>query len=132
MGVSGSGHGSFAMWVDTSELQAFGSKLGKAGVRVGARGAQIVRAGAHKMERRMKATSKVDTGAMKNSVSSSIVGDGRATSILAEVGPSVDYAVYVNNGTSRMAGDDFVGRAFDAEIGGIMAAVGQLEREVLP
>lgn len=115
--------------VDTSELDALAQRVGRGSATVATKGAQIIRTGASKIERRMKATAKVDTGAMKNSVSTDISGGG--TSIEAEVGPTVDYAIFVNNGTSKMAGDDFVGRAFDAEIGGIMSAVGRLGDEVL-
>lgn len=117
--------------IDTSELAALRASMDRATLRVGAKGAQIIRAGAAKMERGMKSRAKVDTGAMRNSVSSSILGDGRSTAIVAEVGPSVDYAVYVNNGTSRMTGDDFVGKSFDEVIPGVLAAAAQLGDELL-
>lgn len=120
------------MTVDTSELEAFRVGLGRAGVRVGLRGAQIMRAGAFKMERAMKAKAAVDTGAMRNSVSTSLMGDGRSTAIVAEIGPTVDYAPFVELGTSVMGAQPFVGPAFDENIGGIMSAVEQLGAELLP
>lgn len=132
MTAYGSGHGNFVMWIDTSELEAFRVGLGRANVRIGAAGSRIIRAGALKMERHMKANAKVDTGAMRNSVSTSIIGDGRSTSIVAEIGPTVDYAIFVSEGTSKMAGDHFVPNAFDAIIGSVVEAAGKLGEDLLP
>lgn len=126
------GAGWSVMWIDTSELEAFRVGLGRSGARVGLAGGRIIRAGAAKMERHMKTNAKVDTGAMRNSVSSSIIGGGRSTSIVAEVGPTVDYAIFVSEGTSKMAGDHFVPNAFDAIIGEVISAVEQLGGDLLP
>lgn len=116
---------------DTSELDALAARLGQSGVRVGARAALVMRTGAMKMERSMKMKAAVDTGTMRSSVSTTMTGDGRSTSITAEIGPTVDYAPFVELGTSRMEAQPFVGPAFDENIGGIMEAAGQIASEVL-
>lgn len=62
-------------------------------------------------ERDAKTFAPVDTGTLRNSISTSL--SGNATFSRAEIGPTVNYGQFVEEGTSRMAPQAFVGPAFD-------------------
>lgn len=103
--------------VDTSELTALATSLSRNGARLGAQAAALLRLGARDMETTMRGDAEVETGHMRDSVSSSFAGDGRSGAMAAEVGPTVPYAIYVEEGTAEMQPEPFVGPAFDQHIG---------------
>lgn len=117
--------------IDTSELIAFAASLNAGAGRLGARTAAVFRKGAFDMEATMKGLAAVDTGAMRGSISTDIIGDGRSGTMAAEIGPTVDYAVYVDGGTSTQPPQPFVGPAFDRHIGPLSAALAALGDELL-
>lgn len=105
---------------DFSEVAALGSRLQGAGGRVGLKAAAALRKTAFDIEADAKmlieAYDAVDTGDMMNSVSTSITGDGRTGTMTAEVGPTVDYGLFVHEGTSVMPGRPFLGDAWDRRV----------------
>lgn len=121
--MSGSAPGNFVMRIDTSELEALASSLGRARVRIGTLAAAALRKAAYDVERSAKARAAVDTGAMRSSVSTSFVGDGRSAVMAAEVGPTVDYALFVELGTSRMGPQPFLQPAYEEHVPRLEAAI---------
>lgn len=67
---------------------------------------QIVEAAAFKVEARAKDLVPVDTGATKNSIATTIEGDAAETT--AQIGPTTEYAIYLEFGTYRMAPRPFL------------------------
>lgn len=112
--------------IDTSEVRALASTLASAGPRVGAQAAKAVRKTAYDIEADAKALAPVDTGALRSSISTTISGDGRFGSMTAEVGPTVEYGIYQEFGTSTQPGTSFMGPAFDRRAPGLEAALAQL------
>lgn len=117
--------------LDTSQVRALASRVASAGGRLGAKGSAALRRTAYAIEVDAKALAPVDTGNLRNSISTSMVGDGRSGAIGAEIGPTANYGVYQEYGTSTQPGQPFMGPAFDRQIGGFTEAVAQLADEVL-
>lgn len=76
-------------------------QLERAVRRVGADGAKVVRRSAAAVERLAKQGAPVDTGHLRESISTEYTGSGRATTFSAEIGPTAAYGAYVEFGTSR-------------------------------
>ncbi len=112
--------------VDTSEVRALASRMATAGARVGAQGALLLRKTAFDIEADAKQFAPVDTGALRNSISSSFDGDGRHGAMTAEIGPTVDYGIYQEFGTSTQPGTPFLGPAFDRRVPSYNEALGIL------
>lgn len=115
--------------VDVSELNSLTVDLGKAAVRVGADAAQAVRKTTFDIERTAKQFAPVDTGALRNSIGHDFTGDGRSGVIESEIGPTVDYGLHVEVGTSRTAPQGYMGPAYDLHIPDLVTA---LERNADP
>lgn len=111
---------------DGSELRALSSRLATAGPRVGAQGALALRKTALDIEADAKQLAPVDTGNLRNSISSSFAGDGRNGAMAAEVGPTAEYGIYQEFGTSTQPGTPFLGPAYDRRVPTYMDVLGQL------
>lgn len=83
---------------------------------------RIVRGIAFAVEGAAKTLAPVDTGALRNSITTT-VGDNGMT---AEVGPTVEYAIYQELGTHKMAPRPFLGPAFEQMRGPFNDAVKKL------
>lgn len=116
---------------DASELNALAASLDDAGARVGARVALAVRATAARVEAEAKQFAPVDTGNLRSSIGTDIVGDSRSAAVEAQVGPTATYGRFVELGTSRMAPRAYLGPAFDRAQPGFVAALEQIAGEVL-
>ena len=68
------------------------------------RARDIVRKVAFRAQGHMKMLAAVDTGAMRNSIDTEFLNDG----FTAHVGPHVEYAIYQEFGTHKMAAHPFV------------------------
>lgn len=112
--------------VDTSQVRALGSRLQSAGGRVGARTSAALRATAFGIEADAKVLAPVDTGNLRNSISTSIAGDGRTGTMTAEIGPTAEYAVFQEYGTSTQPGQPFLGPAFDRRVPAYTEALAQI------
>lgn len=112
--------------VDTSQVRALSSRIALAGARVGAQGAAALRKTALDIEADAKQLAPVDTGNLKNSISTSFTGDGRSGGMTAEVGPTAEYGIYQEFGTSTQPGTPFMGPAYDRRVPGYLDALAQL------
>lgn len=92
---------------DASELNRLAVDFVKAGPRAVILAQKVLDKTAHDIEATAKQMSPVDTGAMRNSI-----GVDRGV-LQATVGPTVNYAPYVEFGTSRQAPQAFMGPALD-------------------
>lgn len=119
------------MKIDTSELDQVGRDIVRNAGRVGARASAAFRKTIHDIERDAKTAAPVDTGALKNSISSEITGDGRSGTMAGEVGPTVDYGLWQEIGTSRMPPQPYLAPAFDRRIDPFTRAIAQIGGEVL-
>jgi len=74
------------------------------------RARDIIRKIAFRAEGHMKQRAAVDTGAMRNSIDTEILNDG----LTAHVGPHVNYAIFQELGTHKMAAHPFVTPGLEA------------------
>lgn len=119
------------MKVDTSQFDAVGRDLRRNGVRVGAKAALAFRKTIHDIEADAKTLAPVDTGALRNSISSEITGDGRFREMVGEVGDTVDYGIWQEIGTSTQPGTPHLSPAFDRRVPTFLEAVTQIGAEIL-
>lgn len=110
---------------DTSALNAVVADLGKAPARIVPLARRVVVKAAADMERDAKAFAPVDTGALRNSIGTSLSG------LSAEIGPTVNYGAFVELGTSRMGPRAYLGPAFDRHAGEYVDALTQAAARAL-
>lgn len=113
------------MGFDTSALQKLAVDLGQADAKVTGLVSKAIAKTALDIEADAKALAPVDTGLLKNSISSDI------KPMSAEIGPSTHYAHFVEHGTSRMAAQPFMGPAFERRVPGLEKAIGQIGGKIL-
>ena len=89
----------------------------------------VVKKTAADIEATAKAFAPVDTGALRGSIGTT--SSGNANYVETHTGPTVDYAPYVEYGTSRMAPRAFMGPAADRHLHELFAAVDQLTGDLL-
>ena len=109
----------------TGDLRGLSVDLGNEAKSVGARVASAVRKTARSIERDAKIMAPVDTGNLKNSISTDVTGDGRTASMRATIGPTAHYGIYQELGTSRMAAQPYLFPAADRHEPGFIAAMAQ-------
>ena len=98
---------------DGSELNRLAADMRNKTGAVGGMAAAAVKKTAFAIEGTAKSIVPVDTGNLRNSITTTITGDGRFSGISAEIGPTVEYGVYVETGTSTQAPASYMGPAFD-------------------
>ena len=102
---------------------------------LGAQAAAALRKTAYDVEADTKSTivsmDAVDTGNMMNSVSTDFQGTGSFGSMTAEIGPTVDYALYVHDGTSRVAPRPFMDAPFTRNSEKLVQAFEQIAGDFL-
>ncbi|WKN47147.1 HK97-gp10 family putative phage morphogenesis protein [Nocardioides sp. Arc9.136] len=105
-----------SLTLDTSEVRALASRVAGAGGRIGAQGSAVLRRAALAVEADAKALAPVDTGNLRNSISTTVSGDGRFGAMSAEIGPTAEYGIYQEYGTSTQTGTPFMGPAADRQL----------------
>lgn len=95
---------------DTAGVRRLAADITKADVENAKKASAALRKTALDIEADAKIFVPVDTGFLKNSISSDI------SEYHAEVGPTADYAHYVENGTSRMNGQPYMRPAADRRL----------------
>lgn len=108
------------MHIDVSELNQLAVDLGKASGQVIAATSVVIRKTAFDIERDAKLLVPVDTGNLRNSITTS------ARALEAEIGPTAEYAAFVEYGTSVHAPQPYMGPAADRNVGLLEKAVDQI------
>ena len=108
------------MPADVSELRVLAADLGKASARGTMLASKAIRKTALDIERGAKAAAPVDTGALRNSIGSTI------GTLEATIGPTVHYGVYLEYGTYKMSARPYMGPAFDTYSPGLAQALGMV------
>lgn len=111
--------------IDVSELNSLAASIEKGGLRASVKAANAIKTTAYGIERDAKVFAPVDTGNLRNSISTRISGQG----LEAEIAPTADYAHYVEFGTSRMAPHAFMGPALDRNTPAFVKKVEEIARE---
>ncbi len=114
------------MPIDISEVRALGTRLANAGRRVGVDASRLLRVTALRIEADGKVFAPVDTGFLRSSISTTITGNGNAGIMTAEIGPTAEYGIFQEYGTSTQPGQPFMGPAFDRNVPGFTAGLAQL------
>lgn len=109
--------------VNVDPIRKLSADLRTEAGRVGGRAAQVIRKTAKDIERDAKIMAPVDTGNLRNSISTTVGGSGSTLSV--EVGPTAHYGIYVELGTSRMGAQPYLFPAADRHEPGFLAAMAQ-------
>lgn len=113
-----------SVWFEgIDQLNTVALELERKSGQVGRQTAVVVRRSAHAIEGAGQQLVRVDTGATKNSIGVDFRGDGRFSEFSAEIGPTTEWAPFLEWGTSRMAPHAFMGPALDRHSGDFVAAI---------
>ena len=113
------------MTADVHEWNRLAIDVGKAGVRIIPKARVILTKCLADGTRDAQAFCPVDTGNLRNSIGFEVRG------LEGEFGPTAEYGMYVEEGTSVMAPHAYVGPAFDRQHPIFATAVAQLADEIL-
>lgn len=111
--------------VDVTDFNKLAADLGKVGARTTYRAAKIVRKTIFDTQRDAQAFCPVDTGNLRNSFVTEVIG------LTGVTGPTAEYGEYVELGTSRQAPAAYVGPAVDRNTPPFVAALEQLAGDLL-
>jgi len=106
--------------IDLSEVDSLARTLIGKAASVEKAAQTIVAAGAYSIQRTAQSIVAVDTGATKNSIGVDVEG------LFAEIGPTTEYAPFLEGGTSTQAAQPFMGPAYDRNLPIIERAVAKL------
>lgn len=113
----------------STEMGRLAAGLAAAGPMAGARAGQAMEKALAGIQAGAQNRAPVDTGALRNSISREYTRGGHV--LRGEVGPTVAYARYVEQGTSRMRAQPYLRPATDAVLPGYEAALGQIGAQIL-
>lgn len=106
-------------------VKRLAADLTMVGPRNTARASRALRKTAMDIERDAKVLVPVDTGALKNSIGSDIAP------FRAVIGPTMDYASYVEQGTSKMAPQPYMRPAAERRFPGFRRAILDIGGDIL-
>lgn len=110
--------------LDTSQFRAVAARLATAGDRARGRLATAIVKTGYDIQADAQILAPVDTGALKNSISTSV--SGSSASLTVEVGPTVEYGIWQELGTSTQPAQPYLGPAYDRRIPGLTDAIAQI------
>lgn len=110
------------MHVDVSEILAFARDIERNADAVPGQVKLVIAKGGHDSLATMQSITPVDTGNLKNSESVDFTDNAMGF----EVGPTAEYGVYVEEGTSKMSAEPYVAPAVDRVFPSIEAALGDI------
>lgn len=113
------------MPADFSEVNHLAADLAKAGPKALALAHRVVVKTAFDIEATAKQLAAVDTGNMRDSIGVDV------SPLQAVIGPTVNYAPYVEYGTSRQAPQPFMGPALDRHTLAYIRAMEKVAGDVL-
>lgn len=108
----------------TTNAYSVAADLRGAGDRVGPAVELVTRKSIGDVERDGKQFAPVDTGNLRNSISSTVTRT--ATGVAGEAGPTAEYGDYVERGTSRMPPQPYMAPALERNAPGYEAAIAQI------
>lgn len=117
--------------IDVSQLQTLARDMREAGPAVAAGARAIVSKTALDVERDAKTLAPVRTGNLRNSIGTDSSGSN-AYVTRRTIGPTANYGLFVELGTSRMAPRPFMKPALDRHEGPFNAALDQLLEKITP
>lgn len=107
---------------DFSQLNKLAFDLGRVAGQALPFAAKAIRKTAFDIEADAKVLAPVDTGNLKNSITTDIQAGG----LSAEVGPTANYGIYQEYGTSTQPGKPYLGPAFDRRTPALEKALSQI------
>ncbi|MFJ2298155.1 HK97-gp10 family putative phage morphogenesis protein [Oerskovia paurometabola] len=118
--------------IDASELNALAADLSNVAGKIGPKVQTVMRKTARDIEADAKAFAPVDTGNLRSTIGHSDLRTvGQSGTLEVEIGPTANYGVFVEFGTSRMAPRAFMGPAFDRRSPGFVSALEDIVGEFL-
>lgn len=113
--------------LDLSEVRALKVAIGKAGPKARAAGRAALQKVANDIKTDAKILAPVDTGNLRSSVTYET--RALANTIVAEIGPTAEYAIYQELGTSTQPPQAFLGPASDRHIPLLEQAIAQIPED---
>lgn len=116
---------------DAAEVHKLSADIDRGKERVGRDVSQAVKAAAERVKKSGQSNAPKLTGALEKSIGVDMYGDGRSVGLTAVIGPSIRYGLFVENGTSKMAAQPFMGPALEEEGPRFAEELGKALGEVL-
>lgn len=116
--------------IENPGVRALSATLGRVPTRLRPLAKKVVQKTALDIERDAKLKAPVDTGNLKGSIGHSDLRLG-GDDYSVEIGPTANYGVFVERGTSRMAPQPYMGPAADRHEGPFAQAMAQIAEEAL-
>lgn len=120
------------MGFENRELRAFSADIARAQATTGKLAQTVVRKTARDITRDAKLLAPVDTGNLRASIGHSDLRTvGQSGDMSVEIGPTANYGVFLELGTSRMPAQPFMGPAADRNEGPFAQALAKIAEEGL-
>ena len=120
------------MGIENSQLRRFSADVARAQAATGKLAQTVVRKTARDIVRDAKIIAPVDTGNLKGSIGHSDLRNvGQPGDLSVEIGPTANYGIFLELGTSRAPAQPFMGPAADRNQGPFEEAMGQIAEEAL-
>ncbi|WP_066298839.1 HK97-gp10 family putative phage morphogenesis protein [Arthrobacter luteolus] len=120
------------MGFENSQVRRFAADIARAQVTTGLLTQTVVRKTARDVVKDAKLLAPVDTGNLRASIGhSDLRSVGRAGDLSVEIGPTANYGVFLELGTSRAPAQPFMGPAADRNEGPFAQALAQIAEEGL-
>lgn len=110
------------MSADASQVHQLAAELGAAGLAASRRAQVVVAKTAHDIVATAQQIVPVDTSATKQSIHATLLDGG----LVAEVGPTTEYAYFLEYGTVKMAPHAFMGPSLDRHAPGFVEGMEQI------